>query len=372
MGRPVSSEPAGARPKAAAALQRYFGPLLEKAGVSRATLPFALAVLALDLLLNVVIIYRVPYTEIDWVAYMQQVEMYVAGERNYTQIRGDTGHLPYPAGHLWIYVALWRLSGNGANIRLMQFLFGGLHTLVLAVVLACYIKTRAVPVWVLALPALSRRIHSIFVLRLFNDCFAALFAYVALYLLASRRPTAACFFFSVGISVKMNVLLYAPALLLLLVKADGLLRAIPPLLLGAAWQVAVAGPFLATYPWEYASRAFNFGRQFIYYWSVNFKMVPEELFLSRPFAASLLATHLVLILGFAHFRWCRHEGGLLRAVLNLPAAAARKGARGRSLVQTALGARGAALNPDHILPPPPRAPPLRLRGARPGAGASGP
>ena len=39
-----------------------------------------------------------PYTEIDWKAYMQEVEGYLSGERNYERIRGDTGPLVYPAG----------------------------------------------------------------------------------------------------------------------------------------------------------------------------------------------------------------------------------------------------------------------------------
>jgi len=32
-------------------------------------------------------------TNIDWAAYMQQVETFLRGERNYFKIRGDTGPL---------------------------------------------------------------------------------------------------------------------------------------------------------------------------------------------------------------------------------------------------------------------------------------
>ena len=35
-----------------------------------------------------------PDTEIDWRAYMQQVEQYRNGERDYTLIKGDTGCVP--------------------------------------------------------------------------------------------------------------------------------------------------------------------------------------------------------------------------------------------------------------------------------------
>lgn len=42
-------------------------------------------------------------TEIDWVAYMQEVEGFLDGERNYFNLRGDTGPLVYPAGFLYAY-----------------------------------------------------------------------------------------------------------------------------------------------------------------------------------------------------------------------------------------------------------------------------
>lgn len=37
-------------------------------------------------------------TEIDWIAYMQEVEGVVNGTWDYTKLRGDTGPLVYPAG----------------------------------------------------------------------------------------------------------------------------------------------------------------------------------------------------------------------------------------------------------------------------------
>ena len=36
-------------------------------------------------------------TEIDWRAYVQQVEQYRNGERDYTLIKGDTGRIPQHA-----------------------------------------------------------------------------------------------------------------------------------------------------------------------------------------------------------------------------------------------------------------------------------
>jgi ALG3 protein len=47
--------------------------------------------LAAEVALGLLIIRKVAYTEIDWVAYMQEVEGYLGGERDYLKIRGDTG-----------------------------------------------------------------------------------------------------------------------------------------------------------------------------------------------------------------------------------------------------------------------------------------
>lgn len=36
-----------------------------------------------------------PDTKIDWDAYMQQVDMFISGERDYSKIEGETGPLVY-------------------------------------------------------------------------------------------------------------------------------------------------------------------------------------------------------------------------------------------------------------------------------------
>lgn len=69
---------------------------------------------------------------------MQQAAQYLAGERDYTNIKGGTGPLVYPAAHLYIYSALYRLTDEGRNVKLAQGIFTALYLLSLATVMACY------------------------------------------------------------------------------------------------------------------------------------------------------------------------------------------------------------------------------------------
>ena len=80
----------------------------------------ALCLLAAEFVLNIVVIHRVKYTEIDWVAYMQEVEGVSNGTYDYSQLRGDTGPLVYPAGFVWFYMALYYITSQGTNILLAQ------------------------------------------------------------------------------------------------------------------------------------------------------------------------------------------------------------------------------------------------------------
>lgn len=163
-------------------------------------------------------------TEIDWKAYMQQIEIYLAGARDYAKIYGDTGPLVYPAAHVYIYRALYYLTSSGTDIRLAQILFIFLYILTLAMVISCYRKADAPP-YVLVLLSLSKRVHSIFLLRLFNDCFAVLFLWVAIWCYQRKFWTLGSLTYSFGLGVKMSLLLALPALGLVLWQGMGRDRA---------------------------------------------------------------------------------------------------------------------------------------------------
>lgn len=84
-------------------------------------------------------------TEIDWTAYMEQVQLFLDGERDYTKIEGGTGPLVYPAAHVYIYTGLYYLTNYGKDILLAQQLFAGLYLVNLAVVMSCYWKAKVSP-----------------------------------------------------------------------------------------------------------------------------------------------------------------------------------------------------------------------------------
>jgi alpha-1,3-mannosyltransferase len=86
---------------------------------------------------------------------------------------------------------------------------------------------------------LSQRIHNIFVVGFFNDCFAITAVFCAIALFCSRRWTLGCAVYSFAVSIKMNILLFAPGLLLLLLESQGFMGTVKRLLLCASIQVTI-------------------------------------------------------------------------------------------------------------------------------------
>ncbi|KAL0744802.1 hypothetical protein Bca101_101433 [Brassica carinata] len=241
-------------------------------------IPFALGLIVADAILVALIIAYVPYTKIDWDAYMSQVSGFLGGEREYGSLKGDTGPLVYPAGFLYVYSAVQNLTGG--QVYPAQILFGVLYIANLSIVLFIYLKTPDV-VWCHG----GRYLYSVYPSE-YIPSFGA-------------------------VSIKMNVLLYAPPLLLLLLKAMNIIGVLSALAGAALVQILVGLPFLLAYPVSYLANAFDLGRVFIHFWSVNFKFVPERVFVSKEFAVCLLIAHLCLLAVFANYKWCKHEGGII-------------------------------------------------------------
>lgn len=50
----------------------------------------SIGILVIELILNIIVVQRVRYTEIDWIAYMQECEGFLNGTTNYSLLKGDT------------------------------------------------------------------------------------------------------------------------------------------------------------------------------------------------------------------------------------------------------------------------------------------
>ncbi|KAL5529217.1 hypothetical protein ACEPAG_5191 [Sanghuangporus baumii] len=267
-----------------------------------------------DVALTQLITRFVPYTEIDWETYMYHIDLYLNGERNYSAITGPTGPLVYPAGHVYIHEKLYEATSSGLNIPLAQQIYGALYIISLGLTCAIYLNAGGLPNWVLLFLPLSKRLHSIYSLRMFNDCWAVVGAQAAILALQGGYYTMGCVLFSLAISVKMSVLLYMPGLLIILLQQRGAVQSILHVFTMVLFQLILGWPFLSEYPWEYIAGAFDLSRVFLFKWTVNWRFLGEEFFLKPIWAKALLLGHVCVLLAFAHFRWCRGEGGLLRVV----------------------------------------------------------
>ncbi|GLT42491.1 hypothetical protein SLA2020_164870 [Shorea laevis] len=175
---------------------------------------FALALLFADAILVALIIAFVPYTKIDWDAYMSQVTGFLGGERDYTNLKGDTGPLVYPAGFLFVYSAIQYVTGGEVYPA----------------------QTDVLPWWALSL------------------------------LLAPGVDNVQCSCFD-----KDECFSLCSSSLLLMLKAMNISGVISALAGAALVQILLGLPFLVSHPIAYISKAFNLGRVFIHFWSVNFK-----------------------------------------------------------------------------------------------------
>ena len=124
----------------------------------------------------------------------------------------------------------------------------------------------------------------------------------------------------------MNILLYLPGVIFVLIKQLGLVQTLLHLFNMLLMHAIIAYPFLFSHPQSYLAGAFDLSRQFLYKWTVNWRFVPEHIFLSKSFASGLLLCHLILLAAFALRKWSTSDGGpikvFLRAILRpfIPAA----------------------------------------------------
>ncbi|KAK4056116.1 dolichyl-P-Man:Man(5)GlcNAc(2)-PP-dolichol alpha-1,3-mannosyltransferase [Microbotryomycetes sp. JL221] len=250
-----------------------------------------------ETLLCLFIIRYVKYTEIDFSTYMQQVAMFLRGERDYSQIRGDSGPLVYPAGFLYIYSVLYAVTERGSNLRAAQYIFAALYVVTMGLVFAILRRCNTASIFVFI------RLHSLYVLRMFNDCFAMAIFYVALFVWTTPLKTRRTWWigtvvFGLALSIKMNLLLFLPGLVYILAISLGLVQMLVHMSTIAIVQFIVGLPFSSSLNSLslYFNTAFDFHREFLWEWTVNWRWIGQAAFESQEFSGILLIGHFTVLI----------------------------------------------------------------------------
>jgi alpha-1,3-mannosyltransferase len=114
--------------------------------------------------------------------------------------------------------------------------------------------------------------------------------------------------YSWGLGIKMSLLLSLPAFGIILLLVRGLRGGLKQAQMMAQLQFLIAFPFLPINWKGYLGRAFEFSRQFFFKWTVNWRFVGEEMFLSKEFSTALLVGHATALAAFAITRWLKPGG----------------------------------------------------------------
>ena len=251
----------------------------------RCILPFLFFFSVFLFVFGALVIGTVSYTEIDWKAYMQQIEQIKNGERDYYNVRGITGPLVYPAGYVYVFSALHSaVNGGGAReatsasaIASAQWIF--LSILIANIIIIAYtcIRYLGVPKFYFLFLVFSKRMWSLTLLRLFNDLPAMLIAHLALLAFSHEKLLMGCTLYSLAVSCKMNVLLMAPGLAWYLYRRTGssLEKTGRWIIYMGVIQLVLGAPFLVHNPQAYIHRSFELSRVFLYKWTVNWRFVSE-------------------------------------------------------------------------------------------------
>lgn len=280
--------------------------LLQLANDRRYSMTVCGALLVIEAVFLVLIIHKVPYTEIDWKAYMEQAAIILGGEYDYSKIVGGTGPMVYPGGHARIFTALYDVTSSGENVRLAQYIYAAVYMGTQFFAFTVYLLADAPP-YLFPLLCLSKRLHSIYVLRLFNDVFGTFAMTFCVFTLQNQMWLLSGLWMSLAIGIKMNFMMYLPAFLLITLQGmsrNGLLVVFVLSIVGI--QVFLALPFCNPSPdhiWSYVTGAFDLSRAFMWKWTVNWRFLGQEIFENRKFHAILLWTHLTVLIGFACTLW---------------------------------------------------------------------
>ena len=262
--------------------------------------------------------------DIDFNAYMEQAGYMDAGERDYSKISSKMGVMCYPAIHAYIHLFIYYITCKGTILKIAQLFSTIIHFInIYSIVKISDIwfkestKRRWVIVWLIA-EVIGTHLSSQYV---FNDVYWVTFAHLSIlwFLIANKNSQlpkdiysyrsviiyqlSGVFLMSLSISIKMNSMLYIPALYLIVTLNQGILTGTFYLLLIVALSLLYGLPFLLTYPKSYFSVAYNFKKGFDLVVSQNYYFLSNEIFTSELFGKVLLILHLILLIWGLFIKW---------------------------------------------------------------------
>lgn len=158
------------------------------------------------------------------------------------------------------------------------------------------------PLVAFVLATCSRRLHSIFVLRMFNDCLTMTIMHLSILLAGQRRWTAASLLFGVALATKMNVLLFYPALLAVQLATLPLSSVLLNQLGIGLVQLVLGAPFILRNASSYFGLAYNLSREFEWKWTVNWRFLGE-----RGFERLQRGRLLLVLTMLAYAGWLLHR-----------------------------------------------------------------
>ncbi|GJN94724.1 hypothetical protein Rhopal_007815-T1 [Rhodotorula paludigena] len=271
----------------------------------------------------------VRYTDIDFSTYLQQAQAFLDGERDYSLMTGESGPAYYPALHIYAYSALSYLTEGGKHLERAQWAFAGVYLATLAIVMfGIYRRNKAIPPYALIPLTLSKRLHSIYMLRMFNDGLVMLFVHgaIALYMVptggnsqSARRAMERRWMFgtvllSCALSIKMSTLLFLPALFYLLFTFHSPLSLLSHLVLLLGPLTLFSLPFTLpsqSHTITYLRQAFDFGRAFDWRYTMNWRWLGQEAFENPRWGSVLLCAHAAGLTAWA-LKWAQEDGGVAR------------------------------------------------------------
>lgn len=292
---------------------------------------FTIFVFVFSFCFSIFLVKYCQYTEIDFKTYIQQIQLIYEGEYDYKKIKGDTGPIVYPAGHVLIYQMINKFLFYDQNINKVQKLFACVLSLTNVLASFCYLQVTTIPPWIICMLLMSKRIFSIYILRLFNDCFTTLFMIITTLLLQKasyyhKKKFETCFLlglfaticYSICTTIKMNSLLYFPIFFLIIffLFGENLILTSLSFLTFLIVQIIIGWKFLVLFDYtekgnliryNYITSSFDFQRSFLYQWTVNWKFLSKSLFNNKFFAHCLILFHVLVFFFFVFTRYLKRK-----------------------------------------------------------------